>query len=89
MPYIKQVDREGFEPALEALCEIVRNRLTFGNVPPIAMFNYIAFKLLRLLPESYTNMSAGMAGFNDAVEEYRRRFMNPLEDLRREENGDV
>lgn len=90
MPYIKQEARAQFEPELDALCVKIRNRMAVAiHLPTSAMFNYIAFKLLGLLLDSYPEMSAGMAGFNDAVEEFRRRHMNPLEDARRRENGDI
>ena len=90
MPYIKQELRDVFEPELEKLCRKMGNTILDSDTPSIsAMFNYIAFSLLRLLPNSYREMSAGMAGLNDAIEEYRRRFMNPLEDERRRANGDI
>ena len=90
MPYIKQGARDAFEPELEKLRRKVCNAIVLLEDPPIsAVFNYIAFSLLRLLPNSYREMSAGMAGLNDAIEEYRRRFMNPLEDDRRRANGDI
>ena len=90
MPYIKQEARDVLEPELEKLCRKVGNTIVLAGNPPISsVFNYIAFSLLRLLPNSYREMSAGMAGLNDAIEEYRRRFMNPLEDERRRANGDI
>ena len=88
MPYIKQELRDVFEPELEKLCRKAGHMLD-GDPSISAVFNYIAFSLLRLLPNSYREMSAGMAGLNDAIEEYRRRFMNPLEDDRRRANGDI
>ena len=88
MPYIKQGLRDELEPELEKLCRKVGYMLV-GEPSISATFNYIAFSLLRLLPISYREMSAGMAGLNDAIEEYRRRFMNPLEDNRRRANGDI
>ena len=94
MPYIKQKARDSLEPEFSDFIMKFNELCDNTDQPSNAMFNYVVFRLLRQTERedermSYTKMSSAMAGVNDAVEEFRRRFLNPLEDVIRESRGDV
>jgi hypothetical protein len=84
MPYIRKGIRELIDPAIDTLTE------GFPSMPP----GEIAYVIFRIIDNAYgqTNF-AGMAegiGVLDCVkEEFRRRRLNPYEDKKMKENGDV
>jgi len=91
MPYTKKKDRERYEPALKDLREklaeeIGEERATKGDLTYILYALGIEYFTGR---KSYTTMSDAISCLIDAAEEIRRTHLNPYEDLRREENGDV
>ncbi len=91
MPYIRQEARNSLEPEFTAFIEKFGRMLDIEDHPN-ALYNYTVFRFLRLTEEkyiSYPRMSGAMAGVNDSVEEFRRRFVNTLEDEIRKSRGDV
>ena len=85
MPYIAPEDREQYELALEELtfeAECKKGELTY--VLYAAALEYIEAKGV-----SYTTVSDAISCLTDAAEEIRRRILNPYEDKKIEENGDV
>ena len=87
MPYTKKEDREKYEPALGELRELIQHQNTSkGDL------TYIVYSLgleYSQGKESYTNISSAISSLIDAAEELRRRHLNPYEDKKRKENGDV
>lgn len=89
MPYIKQEERNRFQPALDPLLEEVLNgsSLTPGDL------NYLVTKLCHAYMQrkglSYTHLSDVMATLTNAAHEFYRRKVVPYEEQKREENGDV
>ena len=91
MPYIKQKDRRKFEPQLGKLRECVKNNLWDVTMSK-GDLTYLVYALgLEFFKnkKSYTNISTAISCLNDAAEELRRRYLNPYEDKKIEENGDV
>jgi len=91
MPYIKQKDREKFEPELGDLRECMGRIIRYEDMLKGDM-TYLAYALgLEFFKgrKSYTSVSTAISCLNDAAEELRRRYLNPYEDKKIEENGDV
>ena len=86
MPYTKKEDREKFEPALSELRKLMGDGITKGDLTYLVYalgLEYFKGKV------SYTNISTAISSLIDAAEELRRRHLNPYEDKKIEENGDV
>jgi len=85
MPYIKQKDRNHIDVEIERLLSFITSK---GDL------NYTICELVgRLILNSekisYTTMSEWIDGVHDAETELRRRILEPYEDLKIEQNGDV
>jgi len=95
MPYIKQEDKDKYEPELKGLRrKLLDGGQRVGIHPPIPKgdLTYLAYSLgLSYFKnrESYTTISTAISSLYDAAEELRRRHLNPYEDEKIEENGDV
>ncbi len=91
MPYISDEDRK--RPEMVRLLRAIDKAVEAGVINCRGDMNYITFFMGRRYVdkkgESYHNHSDVCAALNDCAEEYRRRFMNPYEDKKMEENGDV
>lgn len=86
MPYIPKDDRKSFEPELTDLKDLMSLLTGKGEL------TYLVYSLaLEYFKEkkSYTTISTAISCLNDAAEEIRRRHLNPYEDKKIEENGDV
>ena len=87
MPYINKEKREIYEPELSKLREKIKSNETLkGNL------TYLVYCLgLEFFKDkkSYTNISMAVSCLQDAAEEIRRRHLNPYEDKKIQENGDV
>jgi len=80
VPYIPQNKR----PPLDI---IVRQ---MADVKPNGELNYLLFAYaLRNIKPSYNNYKELIGELNCAIEEIRRRLLDPYEDLKIKENGDV
>jgi len=91
MPYTEQKDREKFEPQLNELRESIKRNLNFGTMSKgdLTYLVYVlGFEFFKDFP-SYTNISTAISCLNDAAAELRRRYLNPHEDKKIQENGDV
>jgi len=84
MPYIEKRDRPQFN---EPIGELARWITSKGDL------NYVISELVgRLILKtgmSYTNSSNWIDGVHGAERELTRRLLNPYEDVKIEENGDV
>ena len=84
MPYIKDEEKVTFEETIHKLSTFITNK---GHL------NYAICELVGILivqtGVSYTNMSEKIDTVHDAENELRRRLLNPYEDLKIKENGDV
>ena len=84
MPYILDEDRPKFDKAIEDLTSIIDAK---GDL------NYTICELVGQLilktKISYTQISEWIDGVHGAERELTRRLLNPYEDIKIEENGDV
>lgn len=89
MPYIKPEEREELEPLVSKLLDTLLNgeRLTPGTL------NYLYTKMAHFYVarkgRSYTVLNDVVGVFESAKAEFQRRVVNPYEDEKIEENGDV
>jgi hypothetical protein len=81
MPYIKQKDRDRLRTDENYF---PKNKGELNFVITTLMYHY-----LKQNKTSYQNISDCIAACNDAGEEFRRRVMNPYEDKKIKENGDI
>ena len=89
MPYIDKKSKEKYEPLFEVLREILESS---DNPIPKGELTYLVYALALSFfkgRESYTNISTAISSLQDAAEELRRRHLNPYEDKKIIENGDV
>jgi hypothetical protein len=87
MPYTKKEDREKFEPYLQNLLDQLDLSDSKGDLTYIAY--KIALEWIKVHGESYTNISSVISSLIDAAEELRRKKLNPYEDQKCKENGEV
>lgn len=84
MPYIEDKDKREMSPAIADLVMWIHSK---GDL------NYAICELVgRLISEnalSYTKMSEWIDAVHDAEAELRRRLLDPYEDIKIFENGDV
>lgn len=87
MPYIPKVRRSTYKNDLESLAKKLARASSKGEL------TYVIFYLTKAVfkngRRSYTNISNAISCCIDAAEEIRRRYLNPYEDRKRRENGDV
>ena len=87
MPYTTKEDIKKYEPYLENLRKRMKEvKNSKGDLTYLVYCLGIEYFRGR---ESYTNISSAISSLNDAAEEIRRRYLNPYEDKKIEENGDV
>ena len=84
MPYIKDEDRLKFDGAVAILTDMINAK---GDL------NYLVCELVgRLILKtkiSYTQISEWIDGVHGAERELTRRLLDPYEDIKTKENGDV
>lgn len=86
MPYITQGDKNKYESILRTLRNLINKDTKKGELTYLVYALGLEFFKGR---ESYTNISTAISSLQDAAEELRRRHLNPYEDRKIEENGDV
>ncbi len=86
MPYIPLKDKNKFEPELKKLLDKIKK---LGKGELTYLVYAIALQDIKDKGKSYTNISSAISCLIDAAEELRRRHLNPYEDLKIKENGDV
>lgn len=85
MPYIDKKDRDKYKYILQALeIEPPETKGELNYLISMMMLIYV-----RENGENYQNLSDSIGAAIDAAEEFRRRRMNPYEDLKIESNGDL
>jgi len=84
MPYIPQARRINFTPELDDCLDhiIEKGDLTF-------CVYYLALNLAKSRGMNYTNISTAISCLEDAAAELRLRHLNPYEDRKIRENGDI
>ena len=87
MPYIEPSYRKRYDNLIDALARELRNAgIVAGDI------NYVVFRLILKLwkssPRYSTWVMLGM-GVRDAVDEFRRRYIGPYEDIAIHRHGDV
>lgn len=86
MPYIKDKDKDKMKDAIDHLLSYVRSK---GDLN-YAICELVGRLILEISPKiSYTSMSEWIDGVHDAETELRRRLLEPYEDLKISQNGDV
>lgn len=88
MPYITQTERERFQPVLVPLvAELFRKKSSIG------VLNYLITILCKGYIQSngcsYETLNAVVGALECAKLEFSRRFVNPYEDEKIKENGDI
>lgn len=87
MPYIKQEKRDELKNILDQI-----ERLSLIEIGP-GELNFLITKLIHQYVEdnniSYKILNDIIGALDNAKEEFRRRVINPYEDLKIVENGDV
>jgi len=85
MPYIPQESRKDYDLALQDLDfdeKAKKGELTY-------VLYVIALRYIETKGTSYTTVSDAIGCLTDSAEEIRRRILNPYEDEKIKENGDV
>lgn len=86
MPYIKQEDRTPeIKEAISILVEEIKNK---GDLN-YTICELTAQLILKTGGMGYTNVSNWIDGVDGAERELTRRLLNPYEDVKISENGDV
>lgn len=85
MPYTKGYDRGPQYPHLEKLAETIKSKGDLNH----AICELTALLILRTGGMSYTNVSNWVDAVDGAHKELDRRLLDPYEDLKIKENGDV
>lgn len=86
MPYIPEEEKTKYEPALSHLRALITDKTPKGNLTYLVYAIGLEYFKGR---ESYTRISTAISSLQDAAEELRRRHLNPYEDEKIKENGDV
>jgi len=87
MPYIKSEERKKYEPKLSEITQLINSEMPKGNLT--YLLYAISLDFIKKKGESYTNISTAISCLNDAAEELRRKHLNPYEDEKIRENGDI
>lgn len=91
MPYISEEDRK--QADMVRLLRAITKAVESGAINCRGHMNFVSYFMGKRYVEnkgaSYHNHSDVCAALIDCAEEYRRREMNPYEDKKIEENGDV
>ena len=85
MPYTKEKDRGPQYPLLEKLAETIENKGDLNH----AICELTALLILKTGGMSYTNVSNWVDAVDGAHKELDRRLLDPYEDVKIVENGDV
>ena len=85
MPYTKEKDRDPQYRYIEALSEIIQTKGDLNH----AICELTALLIAKTGGMRYTNVSNWVDGVDGAHNEMRRRLLDPYEDVKIVENGDV
>lgn len=84
MPYITDEEKEKFMSQIAGLVDLIRSKGDLNFV-----ISEITGQLILRDGASYTITSNWIGGVRDADRELTRRLLNPYEDIKIRENGDV
>ena len=94
MPYIPKKEREKYNHLIDALAHILNTRADNDEIS--GEFNYVLFRLARLLCDGesggkrgYARMATVSSAMSEAQAEFRRRVMVPYEDDKIGLAGDI
>lgn len=85
MPYTKEKDRNPQYQHLEGLAEAIKSKGDLNH----AICELTAMLILKTGGMSYTNVSNWIDAVDGAHKELDRRLLDPYEDVKIKENGDV
>ena len=89
MPYIKQIDRDLFDPHIAEIVEIMKSKPSWNSA---GLLNYV---ITKIIVSMWTNCRAYHMGnsiigaLSCAAREFSRCHLDPYEIEKMEENGDV
>ena len=90
MPYIKQELRTKINVGLDELIDQINHLSTEGNINGLVTFAlYSIVKYFYGYTESFDKISDGIKVLECAKLEFARQVLNPYEDKKIKENGDV
>jgi len=81
MPYVKPEHRPGLDPVVDAMIA--------ADIQADGDLNYILFKFARRIQPSYNKLKNYRAELRECADEIKRRMLDPYEDKKIQENGDV
>jgi len=81
MPYVEKGRRNALDPIVQAMVD--------ADVRANGDLNYILFKFARMIPQSYNSLKNYRGELHEAAAEVKRRLLDPYEDIKMKENGDV
>jgi len=85
VPYTKQEERDPQYMALQKLAQVIKNKGDLNH----AICELTAMLMMQTGGMGYTNVSNWIDGVHGAERELTRRLLNPYEDVKIEENGDL
>ena len=83
MPYIPQSERKQFNKGLILLTPKTKGQLTY------CLYNLVLDYMHRHSPLSYAEISNTLSALTNAEHELCRRTLDPYEDEKRKEHGDI
>jgi hypothetical protein len=89
MPYTTLQDREKFNPTFQEFLLKMENCRDISKGDLTYLLYVLAKRYIQLKGKSYTHISSAISSLIDAAEELRRRELNPYEDEKIKENGDI
>ena len=81
MPYVKQEKRPHLDPLVDLMVAL--------DIKADGDLNYVLFKYARRIEPSYNRLKNYRAELHEAAAEIKRRMLDPYEDQKIIENGDV
>lgn len=84
MPYITQNNRDAIDPALNRVAQVTTNGGELNYVISTIVATYVRKNGLR-----YQNISDVLGALNGAIGEFNRRVVDPYEQQKMLENGDL
>jgi hypothetical protein len=92
MPYIQEHLKTFLKASISSVCNDMNNMDDHGTLSS-GILNYLVSSIckdfLSIKGKNYENLNAIIGALDCAKEEFRRRIVNPYEDVKSKENGDI
>jgi hypothetical protein len=92
MPYIKQEQRDMFRLGLDEI-KAVMDTFDYNSMLGSGALNFLVSSIckdfLSIKGKNYENLNSIIGALDCAKEEFRRRVINPYEDIKIKENNDL